>query len=317
MVTLLSHSGGPPAPAPRASGAGGPPAACWPSAAAHPWAIQPSALPVALPQPGPGPAAAQDDGAAAQPAAADGEPEGPADRGVAVLRADGIVLPRCGAWLERYGWAVSCEALPGRIEAAAASASAVVVRFNSPGGSAAGVSEAAARIAAVARRATVVAVADHLAASAAYWLAASCTALVVSPSALVGSVGVFLVRPSVVRALDADGVDVDVLSRGDGKTDRLILTALTDEGRGRLDAEVAAYYADFVAAVARARGVPAKTVRDGWGASVLTAAAAVEAGMADRVMTADEAAARAGTAAGRRLFRSMGSARAIVAGALA
>lgn len=271
--------------------------------ASMPWAIDEAALPVRLDM---------EDQPSGQPAApGDHRPRAGT---VAVIRAAGIVLPRCGEWAERYGWAISCERLPARIESAAGEGcSAVLVTFNSPGGSVAGVQEAAKRIAAVSSRVPVVAVADHLAASAAYWLASACTAVVASPSAMVGSVGVITVRPSFARELDMGGVDIDVFYRGEGKTDGLVLVEMDDDGRRRMQATIDAYYADFAKAVAAGRGVSRKTVADSWGAQVLTAQAAKAAGMVDQIGTADDVLKRLGTTEGRRGYRKMGATRSIVA----
>ena len=274
---------------------------CLPSSAlVGPWAVHPAALPVTLPS------APEADPALIDVTAPDAAAAGGGSRsGVAVLQARGIVLPRCSVWLERSGWAVSAEALAGRVEAASRDgAAAVVILVDSPGGSVPGVEEAAARIAAVADSgAQVIAVADHLMVSAAYWLASGASLVVASPSAMVGSVGVISVRVSIARQLDAEGVDVDVMSRGAGKTDWMIATELSPEGRERIQAGVDATYARFVAAVARGRRLPAGRVRGEWGAQLLDAAASVDAGMADAVMEAREVVARAGSARGRAGLR--------------
>ena len=272
---------------------------------ALPWAIDPAALPWVIGTP-----AGAIRAAVGAPQA---ETHGPDARSgtVAVIRADGIVLPRCHPVYERLGWATSCESLPARIEAAIAEgASAVAVLFDSPGGSSAGVTEAARRIAAAARTAPVVAVADHLAASAAYHLAASCTAFVASPSALVGSVGVILVRLSLARMADADGVDVHALYRGEGKTDHYQLVEATEAALERMQGTVDAYYADFRDAVAAGRNVPRRTVENVWGARVLKAEPAHAAKMVDGVTTARDVIARLSTSRGRSAYRRLGATRA-------
>ena len=191
------------------------------SASSMPWAISPDALPLSLSLPDTRPTAT-DETPTIGARDAGSDPMVSRAGAVVVLRADGIILPRCASWLEGYG-VISAEGLAGRVEAAAAAdAAAIMICFDSPGGLVAGTPEAAARIAAVARGTLVVAVADHLMASAAYFLASGCTAIVASPSALVGSIGVIAVRPSIARALDAEGIDIDVLTRGEGKTDTLI-----------------------------------------------------------------------------------------------
>lgn len=227
---------------------------------------------------------------------------------VIVIRASGLVLPRVHPLYVRWGYAIGCEQLATAIETAARAAKAVVVLFDSPGGSVAGVAEAAARIAAVSAGDTpVVAVADHLAASAAYWLAASCTALVASPSSQAGSVGVRLLRPSYARAFDEAGIDLDAIYRGEGKLDYVIWVELDTDGRARLQAGVDASYDQFTAAVATGRGLSRRVVENTWGAQLYTAAAAKAAGLVDEIRAARDVIARCGNAAGRRHYKRLGA----------
>lgn len=268
---------------------------------AAPWAIHEAALPLRLPAV---------DSEQAAPANGDGTPRGGA---VGVIRASGIVLPRCSSILERYGYAISCEGLAARIEAFhAEGCAAVAVLFHSPGGSALGVPEAAKRIAAVAKQIPVVAVADYFAASGAYWLAAPMTAFVASPSAQVGSIGVFSVRVGITRMLDADGVDVDVFYRGEGKLDYAPFVEIDAAARKRMQAGVDAVYDAFCRDVAAGRGVARKVVADRWGAQVLHAAPAKAAGMIDAVATASDVIDHLATSAGRRRYRQLGARRRIV-----
>lgn len=272
-----------------------------------PWAICDSALPLAWP---PAPETivgllARDD--AETPAAGPGDTIDDSPD-VIVLRASGLVLPRVHPVYVRWGYAISAEGLAAAIETSVRAAKAVVVLFDSPGGSSAGVAEAAARIAAVsAGDVPVIAVADHLAASAAYWLAAACTAFVSSPSGQVGSIGVRLIRPSFARMNDELGIDIDAIYRGDGKLDYYVEVALDAEGRARLQAGVDACYDQFTAAVVAGRGVTRRTVENDWGAQLYSAQAAKAERLVDEVRSAREVIARCGNAAGRRHYRNVGA----------
>lgn len=271
-----------------------------------PWAICDSALPLPWP---PAPETivgllARDD-AETEAAAGEMVDDSP---DVIVLRASGLVLPRVHPVYVRWGYAISAEGLAAAVETAVRAAKAVVVLFDSPGGSAAGVAEAAARIAAAsAGDVPVVAVADHLAASAAYWLAASCTAFVSSPSGQVGSVGVRLIRPSFARMNDEAGIDIDAIYRGEGKLDYYIEVALDAEGRARLQAGVDACYDQFTTAVAAGRGVTRRVVENSWGAQLYSAAAAKAERLVDEIRSARDVIARCGNAAGRRHYRNLGA----------
>jgi len=258
---------------------------------AHPWAIHPGAMPVQLPEPPAGSA-----GARAAPVRYDGEPVG-------VLRCHGVVVPRCHAWLETAGYAVSCANLPGRVARAAEQYSAVVLDWNSPGGSVAGVAECAAAIAETAKSAKVVSVANYLIASAAYYIASSSSYIAVSPSALVGSVGVLTTRVSAVRALEASGYEYRLVTAGEGKADGHPATPITPAEAERLQAMVDGFYADFVGAAARGRGVPSSAVRDSWGAHLWRGADSVSLGMSDRVMSLPAMVQRLSTVQGRTSIR--------------
>ena len=79
--------------------------------------------------------------------------------------------------------------------------SAIVLDIDSPGGVVPGIPELAAEIRAAREKKPIVAVANSMAASAAYWLAASASEVVVTPSGQVGSIGVFASKA------DSAGID--------------------------------------------------------------------------------------------------------------
>lgn len=277
---------------------------------ALPWAVAPEALPLAVRLAEP-PAAGEDvDDALEVVGQVDDGRTGRAQ--VAVLRAVGPCIDKCPAWAERWGYAYDPGRLADRIEVAAMAANSVAVLFDSPGGGVAGVEEAAARIAAVAEQSLVVAVADHLMASAAYWLGSACTAVAASPSAMVGSVGVVTVHASYERMYEQAGIDVTVISAGRGKADTAPYSQLTDAAAERLQAVVDGYYRSFSAAVAKNRRVPPKRVRGEWGALLMLAAEAKAAGMADLVADSRTLVAKLASAEGRRQVRRAAAARAII-----
>ncbi len=276
-------------------------------ASVAPWAIEPTALPLALRR-------SEPPAAEAAPEAAVADSAGAGRAQVAVVHARGACVQRAPAWAEQHGYAFDPGRLADRIEQAAASANAVCVLFDSPGGSVSGVQEAASRIADVSSRTLVVAVADCLMASAAYWLGASCTAVAASPSSLLGSVGVISVHVSNERMLDEMGIDVTVISAGEGKDDGAPFRRLSADAAERLQAMVDSYYAAFTIAVAAGRGLPARRVRGEWGAKVMRPAEARSAGMCDVIGDSRAVVARLSTAEGRRQVRRAAAARTIMRG---
>lgn len=84
------------------------------------------------------------------------------------------------------------------------------------------------------------------------------------------------------------GVKTTLVSAGRFKTELSPFAPLSDEARSAIQAKVDTFYGMFVADVAAGRGVSEQAVRDGFGQGrMVTAAAAAEAGMVDRVDTFD------------------------------
>lgn len=220
----------------------------------------------------------------------------PESRGgaVAVLPLFGSIFPRANLMTEMSG-GTSAERFTAQFRAALndPNVGAIVLDVDSPGGAVAGVDELASEIYRGRSQKRIVAVADHLAASAAYWVATAADELVVSPSGEVGSIGVFAAHMDQSVALEQAGVKVNLISAGKFKTAGNPYEPLGDEARAIIQARVDEYYDAFVAAVARNRGVKVADVRDGFGEGrVVGAREAVRLGMADEIGTLDETVAR-------------------------
>jgi signal peptide peptidase SppA len=171
----------------------------------------------------------------------------------------------------------------------------IVLDIDSPGGSVFGVQELFSKIYSARGNKKVVALADSMAASAAYWIAAAADEIVVTPSGQVGSIGVFSAHEDLSQALAEEGVKVTLVSAGKYKTEGNPYSPLDEDGRNALQAEVDAYYALFVAAVAKGRGVSEAAVRNGFGQGrMATAKDAVSQGMADRIGTLEQVLSRLG-----------------------
>lgn len=224
---------------------------------------------------------------------------------IAVLPLYGVLSARANM-LTEFSGGTSLEQLGAQLDAAAAdpAVSAIVLDVDSPGGSVQGTPEAAAKLRAAMERKRVVAVANHQAASAAYWLASQAHELVVTPSGDVGSIGVLAAHLDTSEAESKVGLRYSLVSAGKYKTELSEHAPLTDGARAALQARVGAYYEQFVRAVAAGRGVALKAVRDGFGEGRMVAAEqAVAEGMADRVGTLEETLSRLGA----KLSRGGGS----------
>ncbi|MGQ0551802.1 MAG: signal peptide peptidase SppA [Planctomycetota bacterium] len=92
---------------------------------------------------------------------------------------------------------------------------AVVLRVNSPGGSALASDAIWGAIERVkAKKKPVVSSMGYVAGSGGYWISMGCTAIVAQPSTITGSIGVLSLLPDLSKALTAIGVNVEVVARG-------------------------------------------------------------------------------------------------------
>lgn len=239
---------------------------------------------------------------------------------IAVVNLSGFITQKPSIMSLLFG-GTSTEGLAASIVAAMAepSVGAVVFNVDSPGGVVFGVPEAAATIRAARGPKPFIAVANPLMASAAYYLASQADEVVSAPSALVGSIGVYVAHADESKALAAAGIDVTEITYGKRKAEETSFHPLTDEARAGIQARVDYYGHLFEADVAKGRRVPVGAVRAKYGeGAVFTADAAKAAGLVDRIATLDEV--LAGLAhpqarkAGPRSYREDLAARAALAG---
>lgn len=218
---------------------------------------------------------------------------------VAVLPISGTISHRMGMMSEMSG-GTSTERFTQWLRAAVndPTVKAIVLDINSPGGTVDGVPELADEIYKANQVKPVTAVANSQAASAAYWLGSQAKEFVVTPSGQVGSIGVFGAHQDVSKALESEGVKVSLVSAGKYKTEGNPFEPLSEEARQALQDSVNTYYDQFTKAVARGREADQQSVKSGFGEGrMMPAAAAVKAGMADRVATLDQTLARLGAKA--------------------
>lgn len=231
----------------------------------------------------------------------------PGTGSVAVIPVSGFLTQR-PTFLSMLFGGTSVEAVAADVAAAMrdSSISSVVLHVDSPGGSVHGVPEAAAKIRAARGPKPLFAVADSLAASAAYWLAAQADEVIGAPSSLVGSIGVIVEHADVSAALEKEGVKVSVIRSGPDKNRAHMAEPLDDEARAELQAKVDYFARMFEADVAKGRRVSVEKVRSDFGEGLtFTPPKALTAGLIDREATLEEV---IGQAAKGRRPESMGPA---------
>lgn len=209
-------------------------------------------------------------------------------QGVAVIPVYGVISPRMDLMTAMSG-GTSVEGLTRAFREAQADpdVGAIVLDVDSPGGMVDGIPELAAEIRAARGGKPIAAVADHMMASAAYWLGSAADEVIASPSAAVGSIGVIGHHVDYSKADEMAGETWTVISAGEGKEANSGHVPLTDDARAELQAMADDFYAAFSGDVAAARRVPVETVTDDWKAGVFTAKRAKSKGLVDRIDTLD------------------------------
>jgi signal peptide peptidase SppA len=174
--------------------------------------------------------------------------------------------------------------------------SSILLDIDSPGGTTYGVSELANEIRSARATKPIVAVANSVAASAAYWIASAADQVYVTPGGMVGSIGVYWVHFDFSESFAADGIKPTILYSGEHKVDGNPYQPLGEDVKTRIQSQIAETYDMFIADVAKGRGVPASTVRDGYGqGDILSAKEAKAAGMVDGIYTYEQAVQKAAT----------------------
>ena len=209
---------------------------------------------------------------------------------VAVMRVFGTIAPRTNMLTNMSG-GTTAEALGKQFADLVndPQVSAIVLDVNSPGGQVGGIEELSKKIFDARGTKPIVAVANHLMASAAYWIGTAADEIVVTPSGEVGSIGVFAAHQDISAQLEKEGIKVSLIKAGKYKAEANPYEPLSDEARSAIQENVSDIYGSFVDAVARNRGVKPAAVRTGFGEGrVVSAKQAIELGMADRIGTLDE-----------------------------
>lgn len=217
-----------------------------------------------------------------------------ASGGIMVIPMHGVIAPRMNLFSDISGGATFEEATQQLREAVAApSVSTIVLDWDSPGGSAAGATEFAREMLKARAVKPVISHANFQMCSGAYWTGACATEVIASPSAVLGSIGVYTLHEDLSKALEDMGVKLTFIAAGKYKVDGNPAEPLSETARARLTALVTATYDHFIADVAEGRHASAAAVRSGYGeGAVLNADEALAAGLVDRIEPFDDTLAR-------------------------
>lgn len=218
--------------------------------------------------------------------------------GVRLIPVMGVMAPRMNLFM-RFSGGTSTQLLAQQFRAALKDPDirAIVFEVDSPGGSAAGNEELAREIFAARGQKPIVAVVRGMAASAAYYVASAADQIVVTPSSEVGSIGTLTIHAESSKAAERAGVKYTVIQAGEFKAHGNQYTPLDEKSQGALQERIDAHYRQFVAAVARHRGITEAQVETDYGqGKVYLPPEAQRRGMVDRVASLEEILAELGTA---------------------
>jgi capsid assembly protease len=215
-------------------------------------------------------------------------------KAIAVIPVVGVVISRGFSWMSDYGLCAS-DMIGATFDAALNDdrVKSIVLDVDSPGGMAVGTPELAAKIYAARGRKPIIAVANHIAASAAYWIPAAADRLYVTPSGCAGSIGVYSVHMELSKLYEDMGVKVEVVKAGKHKAEGNPWQPLGDEARQHMQEVVDTIHSDFLRGVAKYRNKPVAEVAETFGQGrCLDARDAVRVGMADGIATFEQVIAR-------------------------
>ncbi|WIA17943.1 hypothetical protein OEZ85_009435 [Tetradesmus obliquus] len=161
---------------------------------------------------------------------------------------------------------------------------AVVLRINSPGGSAVA-SDMIGREVKLMREAgkPVVACMGDVAASGGYYIAAPANKILAQPGTITGSIGVLAARIKVKEALGEYGVTSDTVQLGDNASWASGFHTLTPQQQQMVEGMMDATYDSFLSEVAAGRGMSKEAVRELAKGRVWSGQQAVEAGLVDEL----------------------------------
>ncbi len=160
---------------------------------------------------------------------------------------------------------------------------ALVVEIDSPGGSASASEMLYESLKQVASRKPVVAYIRGTGASGAYYLSCAAHRIVALPTALVGSIGVILVRPIMEQMMGKLGIDVSVYKGGHLKDMGSPWRKPTGEEEERLEGLIGEIYSNFVDVVARERSLDRQKAEELATGEIYTGRKALELGLVDEV----------------------------------
>ncbi|OAM90264.1 signal peptide peptidase SppA [Termitidicoccus mucosus] len=214
---------------------------------------------------------------------------------VAVVYAEGVIVDGHGAPNEIGGERFAREIRRLRQDEDIA---AIVLRVNSPGGSASASEHIQRELRVAAHTKPVIVSMGTYAASGGYWISAYGNRIFAGPGTITGSIGVFGVQFDIQRLSNNLGVTYDSVKTGKFADAITITRPKTEEELAVVQRMVDWIYDEFVGKVADARGIARERVHEIAQGRVWSGAEALRLGLVDEIGGLDDAIAYAAGKAG-------------------
>lgn len=163
------------------------------------------------------------------------------------------------------------------------SIAAIVLRVNSPGGSSLASDQLWRAIRKAREKKPVVASLGETAASGGYYVASAADAIVAEPATITGSIGIFLLRPSLAGLYQKLGIGTEVIARGPHAGIEASDAPLSPEQREHTEMWIRSLYAEFLGRVAEGRGLDRAAIDAVGQGRVWLASSALEHGLVDEL----------------------------------
>lgn len=160
---------------------------------------------------------------------------------------------------------------------------AIVLRVNSPGGSALASDQIWRAIDSAREIKPVVVSMGDAAASGGYYVASAADAIVAEPATVTGSIGVFLIRPALRGLYEKLGIGTELLVRGRYAALMASSETLAPYERERVQQFVRSIYDEFLERVSTGRGLPPEEVDKLGQGRIWLGSEAMEVGLVDEM----------------------------------
>lgn len=209
----------------------------------------------------------------------------------AIITVDGSLVNR-GAWIGASSGLTSYEGIAAQIDEVANDGEirSVILDMNSYGGEATGMFGLAAKVRGLAAKKRVIAVVNDVAASAGYGIICGAHEIVVSPTSLVGSIGVVMLHMDRSGEMQLKGVRPTLIHAGAHKVDGHPFGPLSEDVRAALQRDANTLLDRFLETVEAGRGASRLSTDKARATEARTyfGQDAITAGLADRVGTFEE-----------------------------